>query len=111
MNDVPTLLIEHAAELLTIAPDSPDRIGKIVDGSVLLAGDRIVAAGQADAIARDIDRSSVRTIDARGKVVLPGFVDCHTHLIFGGSRVDEYAARVAGRDPSDLAQAGIPVGI
>jgi imidazolonepropionase len=111
MSEAPTLLIEHAAELLTITPDSPDRIGKIVDGSVLIAGDRIVAAGRADEISAKIDRSSVRTIDARSKVVLPGFVDCHTHLIFGGSRVDEYAARVAGRDPSSLARAGIPVGI
>jgi imidazolonepropionase len=111
MSEAPTLLIEHAAELLTITPDSPDRIGKIVDGSVLIAGDRIVAAGRADEVSAKIDRSSVRTIDARSKVVLPGFVDCHTHLIFGGSRVDEYAARVAGRDPSSLARAGIPVGI
>jgi imidazolonepropionase len=111
MSEAPTLLIEHAAELLTITPDSPDRIGKIVDGSVLIAGDRIVATGRADEVSAKIDRSSVRTIDARGKVVLPGFVDCHTHLIFGGSRVDEYAARVAGRDPGKLAEAGIPVGI
>jgi imidazolonepropionase len=111
MSEAPTLLIEHAAELLTITPDSPDRIGKIVDGSVLIAGDRLVATGRADEVMADVDRSNVRTIDARGKVVLPGFVDCHTHLIFGGSRVDEYAARVAGRDPGKLAEAGIPVGI
>ena len=111
MSQSPTLLIEHAAELLTIAPGSPDRIGKIVDGSVLIAGDRIVAAGRADEVAASVDRSSVRTIDARGKVVLPGFVDCHTHLIFGGSRVDEYAARVAGRELGTLKDAGVPVGI
>jgi imidazolonepropionase len=111
MSEAPTLLIEHAAELLTIAPDSPDRIGKIVDGSILVAGDRIVAVGPAHEVGRDVDRSNVRVVDARGKVVLPGFVDCHTHLIFGGSRVDEYAARVAGRDLSDLARAGVPVGI
>ena len=113
MTDVPnpTLLIEHAAELLTMKADAPDRIGRVVDGSVLIAGERIVAAGPAEEVARGIDRAQVRTIDARGKVVLPGFVDCHTHLIFGGSRVDEYAARVAGFDPSGLAQVGIPVGI
>ncbi|MGA7669677.1 MAG: imidazolonepropionase, partial [Nitrolancea sp.] len=44
-------------------------------------------------------------------VVMPGFVDCHTHLIFGGSRVEEYAAKVAGRDVAELAKAGVPVGI
>jgi imidazolonepropionase len=111
MNEIPTLLIEHAAELLTITPDAPDRIGKIVDGSVLIAGEQIVAAGPAGEVAATVDRASVRTIDARGKVVLPGFVDCHTHLIFGGSRVDEYAARIAGRDLGTLKDAGVPVGI
>jgi imidazolonepropionase len=111
MNNTPTLLIEHAAELLTIRPDAPDRIGRVVDGSVLIAGERIVAAGPADEVARGVDRASLRIVDAHGKVVLPGFVDCHTHLVFGGSRVDEYAARVAGIDPSGLASAGIPVGI
>lgn len=111
MSETPTLLIEHASELLTIAPGSPDRIGKIVDGSVLIAGERIVAAGPAEEVAATVDRSSVRTISARGKIVLPGFVDCHTHLIFGGSRVDEYAARVAGRDLGTLKDAGVPVGI
>ncbi len=111
MSEIPTLLIEHAAELLTITPDAPDRIGKIVDGSVLIAGEQIVAAGPAGEVAATVDRASVRTIDARGKVVLPGFVDCHTHLIFGGSRVDEYAARIAGRDLGTLKDAGVPVGI
>jgi imidazolonepropionase len=48
-----------------------------------------------------------RTVDARGGVVLPGFVDAHTHVVFGGSRVDEYAAAVAGVAPP----AGVPVGI
>ncbi len=105
------LLIEHAAELLTVRPDAPDRIGRITDGSVLIAGDRIVAAGNADEIARQVDRAGSRVIDARGKVVMPGFVDCHTHLIFGGSRVEEYAAKVAGLDVAPLAAAGIPVGI
>jgi imidazolonepropionase-like amidohydrolase len=57
MSEAPTLLIEHAAELLTITPDSPDRIGKIVDGSVLIAGDRIVATGRADEVMADVDRA------------------------------------------------------
>ncbi len=106
-----SLLIEHAAEILTIQMDAPDRIGRIVDGSVLIAGDRIVAVGNAADVAKQVDRAGCRVIDARGKVVMPGFVDCHTHLIFGGSRVEEYAAKVAGIDPSGLAQSGIPVGI
>jgi imidazolonepropionase len=105
------LLIEHAAELLTMRSDAPDRIGRVVDGSVLIVGERIVAVGAAGEVERQADRAFCRVIDARGKVVMPGFVDCHTHLIFGGSRVEEYAAKVAGLDTAPLARAGIPVGI
>ena len=105
------LLIEHAAELLTVAPDATDRVGRVVDGSVLIAGDRIVVASEADEIEKQVDRANCRVVDARGKVVMPGFVDCHTHLIFGGSRVEEYAAKIAGRDVSEVARAGVPVGI
>ncbi len=109
--DRQNLLIEHAGELLTVSPDAVDRIGRIVDGSLLITGDRIVTAGAASKVERQVDRANCRVIDARGKVVLPGFVDCHTHLIFGGSRVEEYAAKVAGRDTAELARMGIPVGI
>lgn len=109
--NVQCLLIEHAAELLTMRPDAPDRVGRVVDGSVLIAGDRIVAAGESNEVEKRVDRSVCSVIDARGKVVMPGFVDCHTHLIFGGSRVEEYAAKVAGLDTAPLVADGIPVGI
>jgi imidazolonepropionase len=46
-------------------------------------------------------------VDAAGGVVMPGFIDAHTHVVFGGSRVEEYAATVAGRRPPR----GAPVGI
>lgn len=107
----PNLLIEHAAELLTMRSDAPDRIGRVVGGSVLIAGEHIVAEGDAAEVERRVDRRTCQVIDARGKVVMPGFVDCHTHLIFGGSRVEEYAAKVAGLGTAPLAKAGIPVGI
>ncbi|MBX6341298.1 MAG: imidazolonepropionase, partial [Thermomicrobiaceae bacterium] len=77
----------------------------------LVRGERIVAVGPASEVAASVDRGAVRVIDAAGKVVLPGFVDCHTHLVFGGSRVDEYVARAAGEDLAPLERAGLPVGI
>jgi imidazolonepropionase len=49
--------------------------------------------------------------DLSGKVLVPGFVDCHTHLVFGGSRVDEYVARLARGNLDDLQSKGIKTGL
>lgn len=97
----PRTLVRGAAEVLTCAGDAPDLVGRIPGGSVLIDGDTIVAAGVLGEVTADV------VVDADGCVVMPGFVDCHTHVVFGGSRVDEYAARCAGLPPP----AGVPVGI
>jgi 5-methylthioadenosine/S-adenosylhomocysteine deaminase len=71
------------------------RHGAIEDGAVAIDGDRIVAVGPAADVRRRV--SSARTIDARGKVVLPGFVNTHTHLIGGVNKgLTEDAAGVSG---------------
>lgn len=105
------LIIENAGELLTCAPDATDLIGRVPGGGVAIAGERILAAGSAGEVAAAVDRAAARTIDAEGGVVMPGFVDCHTHLLFGGTRVDEYTTRLTGGDVGPLAARGLPVGI
>ncbi len=95
------LVVTGAAELLSCAGDASDLVGRITGGGVAIDGGVIVAVGDVSAY------TGRRTLDARGGVVLPGFVDAHTHVVFGGSRVEEYAARVAGVAPP----AGAPVGI
>jgi imidazolonepropionase len=105
------LLIANAAELLTCAADATDAIGRLPGGSVAIAGERIVAVGDGESVAAAVDTTSARVVDATGKVVLPGFVDCHTHVLFGGSRVEEYTVRAAGGDVEPLRERGVPVGI
>jgi imidazolonepropionase len=105
------LLIEHAAELLTCAPDAADLVGRIPDGAVACAGERIVAVGPTDAVRRLVDARAATVVDATGQLVMPGFVDSHTHVVFGGSRVEEYTARLTGADLSALAARGVAVGI
>jgi imidazolonepropionase len=77
---------------------------------VAIAGERILAVGPAGEVASQVDVTNARVVDARGKIVAPGFVDCHTHLIFGGSRVKEYALRMT-RTPAEVKALGIPTGI
>jgi len=104
------LLIANAAEVLTCVPSPGDLIGRIRGGSVAIAGENIIAVGTAAEVAEQVDLSSAQVIDASGKIVAPGFVDSHTHLVFGGSRVREYAARMT-RTAQEVKALNIPTGI
>jgi imidazolonepropionase len=90
------LVVSGASELITCVSLPGDPLGRIRDGVVAIAGDRIVDVGPAEAVARRVDVAGALVVDAAGGVVAPGFIDCHTHLVFGGSRVEEYAATVSG---------------
>jgi imidazolonepropionase len=105
------LIISNASELLTCAAGAPDLIGVVSGGSVAIADGRFLAAGPNADVAAAVDTSRARRIDASGCVVLPGFVDCHTHVLFSGSRVDEYVARATGAGLDEVRARGAPVGI
>lgn len=105
------LLITNASELLTCAVHAVDRLGRIVGGSVAIAAGRIIAVGDHADVVPAVDAGAARVIDASGRVVMPGFVDSHTHVVFGGSRVEEYAVKTAGGDVAALKERGVPVGI
>ncbi|HEX6789953.1 MAG TPA: imidazolonepropionase, partial [Candidatus Krumholzibacteria bacterium] len=68
---------------------------------------RVVAAGRRDEVLRAIEpASNCAHVDAGGRVVMPGFVDCHTHLAFAAYRLDEYEWRVAGTPYAEIAERG-----
>src|SRR5580693_9690480 len=90
-----TIFLTHAAQLLTLRrsdSNSPRRgaqmheLGIVKDGAVLISGKQIVAVGPAAEVTRhellQSNREAVEEINCRGKVVLPGFVDSHTHPVF-----------------------------
>ena len=109
MPETVDLLIHSAAQVVTCA-GGPKRgaalgdAGVIADGAVAVDGGLIVAAGPSAAVrARYRGR---RELDATGKVICPGFVDCHTHLVFGGERVAEFERKLAGVTYQELLAAG-----
>jgi imidazolonepropionase len=91
------LLVTGAAEVITCVPRPGDALGRVRGGAVAIAGERILDLGPAGDVAGRVDVSDAAIVDVAGAVVAPGFVDCHTHLVFGGTRVEEYAATVSGR--------------
>lgn len=106
------LLIDSANELVTVAGiGQKPRIGKqlqelgiIHGGSLAVKDGKIVAVGKAAEIRKRTRAENI--INASGKIVLPGFVDPHTHLVFAGSREDEFQMRVEGASYLDILKAG-----
>ncbi|MEK4384438.1 imidazolonepropionase [Solibacillus sp. FSL W7-1464] len=76
--------------------------------SVLIEGDRIAMIAPLDEIKQEYPHlvSDAEVIDARGKIVMPGLVDCHTHLVHGGTREHELNMRLAGKSYMDIMNAG-----
>lgn len=108
------LLVIHAAHLLTCAsPHGPKRgaaladPGLIEDGAVACLAGQIVAVGPtAEVLAALDDPDDAVVIDATGKVITPGFVDPHTHLLWAGDRAGEFEQRIAGQTYMQIMQAG-----
>lgn len=106
------LLIENANELLTIRGGTEKPLlgkrmrdlGIIRDGSVAIRNGRLVAVGKTEKIRARFESSEI--IDASKKVVMPGFVDPHTHLVFAGSREDEFEMRIRGTSYMEILQRG-----
>lgn len=105
------LLIHSASQLLTCAsPGGPKRglalcdAGLIEDGAVAVTDGRIVAAGASTQLREHYQAH--QEIDAVGKVVCPGFVDPHTHVVYAGDRLDEFERRLRGETYQEIMAAG-----
>ncbi len=111
-----TLMISGARELVTVPPLPGGRpktgaalaaLGVIPDGAVAISGERIAAVGPTREVraACTLAEQGVE-IDARDCVVLPAFVDPHTHVLFAGTREWEFAQRLRGATYMEIAAAG-----
>jgi imidazolonepropionase len=79
-------------------------LGVIRDGAVAIRGSTIVAVGPSTDVRRRFRAS--HEIDARGRTVCPGLVDCHTHIVYAGDRVEEFEQRCAGATYQEIMAAG-----
>src|SRR5438874_6620850 len=106
-----SLAVLHASELLTLAGTERPRTGQemsnlaiIRDGGMLICDGRIEIVGPSDEIEKS--RGEAEIVDVGGRVVLPGFVDAHTHLVFAGTRLDDFERRARGETYEQIAAAG-----
>ncbi|MGC2248673.1 MAG: imidazolonepropionase [Terriglobales bacterium] len=118
MRKSPALLLVNIGQLLTLRSETsgPRRgaslsgLDIIEDGAVLCVGGKIVSVGSTKDALRDPwlkkNRKKVIEIDCRGRVVLPGFVDSHTHPVFMGPRLIDFEKRIAGASYGQIAEAG-----
>jgi len=111
------LIIKNAAELVTCSGFAAKKgqemadLKIITDDTVLIKDGIIEAVGRSRDIEKQLKKSSVDqsdfdVVDARGKAVLPGFVDSHTHLVFGGYRAEEFSWRLRGDSYMQIMQRG-----
>jgi imidazolonepropionase len=108
------LLVRGASELVTMTPSAGTAtptggvdLGVIPYGAVAARDGRIVWAGAEADVARALEvPADALVVDVEGAAVVPGFVDCHAHLVWGGERAAEYGARLAGATYLEVQEAG-----
>jgi imidazolonepropionase len=98
------VLVTGAAQVVTVRSESDP--GVVDRGAVAIAGGRVLGVGRPGELGERFDLEDASVVDAAGGLVVPGLVDPHTHLVFGGSRHEEFAMRLAGADYLEILAAG-----
>ena len=106
-----SLAVLHAAQLVTLNGPKRPRVGQelselgiIRDGGLLIRDGKIEKVGSSSEIEKHAGDSEI--VDAHGCVLMPGFVDAHTHLVFAGNRLDDFERRARGETYEQIAKAG-----
>lgn len=103
------LIIKNAEELLTLSPSSLEEsgLGIIRKGAITVKEGKIFWIGKTEELPKKFGLGKDgQEIDATGKVVMPGLIDSHTHLIFAGSREKEFEQRIQGLSYLEIAERG-----
>lgn len=108
-----TLVIENIDNLITLKGENKARsgreqeeIGLIKNGIIAVKDDEIIYVGEGDLPDHIETDTTTKIIDGEGKLVTPGLIDCHTHLVHGGSRENEFKLKLEEVDYLDILAAG-----
>jgi imidazolonepropionase len=104
-----SLIIKNASELLTLSPVSREEsgLGIIRSGALAVKDGKIVWTGKTNDLSKSLVlKRNGKEIDATGKVVMPGLIDSHTHIVFGGSRENDFEQRIQGLSYLEIAERG-----
>ena len=107
-----SLLITGASQILTLRGNGPrrgDSVSRLSiekDGAILVSDGRIAAVGSQSRVEKLPEAKRAQKLDVGGRVILPGFVDSHTHLIHAASRAEEYELKIQGASYEEIARKG-----
>jgi imidazolonepropionase len=105
------ILIKNASQIVTCKANGVKKgkemqdLGVIENGSIYIENGIIIDVGTFDEL-KVYEKEDVDIINAENKIVLPGFIDSHTHFVFGGYRDDEYSWRLSGMDYMEIMNRG-----
>ncbi|WP_293667826.1 imidazolonepropionase [uncultured Parabacteroides sp.] len=106
------ILIRNASQVVTCSGFEAKKgaamsdVGVIEDGAVAVSGGLITHVGPTEEVMKQIDASEYLEVDASGRALLPGFVDSHTHFVFGGYREEEFSWRMKGDSYMSIMERG-----
>ena len=106
-----SLAVLHVLQLVTLAGPTKPRVGaEMAKLAIIRNGGMLIRDGKIDTLgpSAEIEKKSrgAEIVDAGGRVVLPGFVDAHTHLVFAGNRLDDFERRARGESYEQISKAG-----
>ncbi len=108
------ILLRNISELITMAPAFAKQgrriqesdLGLLKNQSLLIQNGMISWIGSSKKVPKEFSKKKIKEINMKGKTVLPGFVECHTHTVFAGSRAHEFELRNQGTSYQEIAARG-----